>query len=138
MRRFVKDRVAAALERTRPSFEDYVSRYLEYPLGFPYKFAPAALSIREFRKIKLAPLAKADLPPVQVEVLLKAWLANRSVRIRGDWDPGVLDANVLLATHGTVAPDGHYNVEPRSATLKAWSRDPVVLVSQRFGPANSP
>jgi hypothetical protein len=55
MRRFVKDRVAAALERTRPSFEDYVSRYLEYPLGFPYKFAPAAVLVREFRLLKVAP-----------------------------------------------------------------------------------
>jgi len=102
-----------------------VSRHLEYPLGFPYKFAPAAVLLREFRQLKVAPLAKADLPSVQVEVLLKAWLANRAVRIRGDWDPGVLDAHVQLTAHGTVAPDGTYHVEPRSAALKAWWRDMV-------------
>jgi hypothetical protein len=135
MRRTVPSRIADALERARPTLEEYISRHLEYPLGFPYKFAPAAVLIREFRKTKVTTLAKADLPPVQVEVLLKAWLANRSVRIRGDWDPGVLDADVLLATHGTVAPDGHYNLEPRSATLKAWWRDMVLVESGRLQPS---
>jgi hypothetical protein len=53
-------------------------------------------------------------------VLLKAWLANRAVQIRRDWDPGVLDADAQLTAHGTVAPDGTYKVEPRSAALKVW------------------
>ena len=88
MRRLlVRDRVAAAVERARPTLEEYISRHLEYPLGFPYKLAPAAVVIREVRQFKVVPLAKAGLPPVQVEVLLKAWLANCAVRIRGDWDP---------------------------------------------------
>jgi hypothetical protein len=80
MRRFVGDRVVAALDRARPALEDYISQCLEYPLGFPVKLAPAAVVIREFRQLKLAPLAKADLPPVQVEVVLKAWLSSRAVR----------------------------------------------------------
>jgi hypothetical protein len=61
---------------------------------------------------------------------VKAWLANRAVRIRGDWDPGILDADVLLTANGTVAPDGRYDVEPRSCALKAWWRDmPTRLLS---------
>jgi hypothetical protein len=67
-----------------------------------------------------------------VEVLLKVWLANRAVRIRGDWDPGVLDADVLLTVRGTVTLTGTYNVEPQSAALKAWWRDMVRLESQRL------
>ncbi|HET9001976.1 MAG TPA: hypothetical protein VFP86_20220 [bacterium] len=55
MRRFVRDRVAAALERAKPALEDYISRHLEYPLGFPYKLAPAAVLIREFRQLKVVP-----------------------------------------------------------------------------------
>lgn len=125
MRRFVRDRIAHALERARPTLEEYISRHLEYPLGFPFKLAPAAVSIREFRQLKLLPLAKADLPSVQVEVLLRAWLANRTARIRGDWDPGVLDADVQLTGRGTVKPDGTYDVELRSAALKGWWRDMV-------------
>ena len=34
------------------------------------------VSIREFGMLKVAALAKADLPPVHVEVLLKAWLLS--------------------------------------------------------------
>ncbi len=64
-------------------------------------------------------------------MLLKAWLANRSVRIRVDWDPGVLDADVQLTAHGTVKPDGAYDLEPRSASLKGWWRDAVLLQSHR-------
>jgi hypothetical protein len=127
MRRFVKGRVDAALELARPSLEDYVSRHLEYPLGFPHKFAAPAVLLREFQQLKVAPLAKADLPPVRVEVLLKAWLANRAVRIRGDWDPGVLYADVQLTARGTVNADGTYSVEPRSAALKAWWRDTMMV-----------
>ena len=129
MRRIVRDRAAVAVERAAARLEAYVSRHLEYPLGFPYKFAPAAVSIREFRSIKVIPLAKANLPRVRVEVMLKAWLANRAVRIRGDWDPGILDADVQLTAHGIVAPDGTYSVEPRSAALKAWWRDMALTVS---------
>ncbi len=115
----------------RPALEGYIGRHLEYPLGFPYKFAPAAVSIRDFRQIKVTPLARADLPPVWVEVLLKVWFANRAVQIGGEWDPGVLDIDVELTAHGAVAPGGTYNVEPRSATLKAWWRDMVMVESQR-------
>jgi hypothetical protein len=85
--------------------------------------------IREFRTTKVTPLAQADLPPVQVEVLVKTWLANRAVRIRGDWDSGVLDADVLLTVRGTVTPTGTYDVEPRSAALKAWWRDMMMVCS---------
>ena len=85
------------------------------------------MSIREFRKVKVVALAKADYPPIQVEALLKAWLSNRAVQIRGDWDPGILDIDVQLTAHGTVAPDGTYNVAPRSAVLAAWWRDIVLL-----------
>src|SRR5262249_36191824 len=42
MRRIVPSRIADALDRARPALEEYVGRHLEYPLGFPYKFAPAA------------------------------------------------------------------------------------------------
>ena len=37
-----------------------------------------------------------------------------------------------LTAHGTVAPDGSYDVEPRSAALKAWWRDMVLVESQRL------
>ncbi len=123
MRRFVKDRVAAALERARPSLEEFIARHVQYPLGFPSHFDGAAVLIREFRKIKVATLAKADLPPVRIEVLLKTWLANRVVQIGGEWDPGLLDADVQVTAYGIVLPDGRYEVEPHSATLKAWWRD---------------
>lgn len=46
MRRFVRDRVAAALELARPVIEEYISRQLAYPLGFPGSFG-AAMLIRE-------------------------------------------------------------------------------------------
>jgi hypothetical protein len=82
MRGFVRDRIADALERARPTLEEYISRHLEYPLGFPFKLAPAAVSIREFRQLRVLALARADLPPVQVEIVLRAWLANRAARIR--------------------------------------------------------
>ncbi len=134
MRRFVKDRIANALEQGKPSLEEYIAQHLRYPEGFPYNFALAAVLIRDVRQLKLAALAKAELPPVRVEAVLKVWLANRAARIRGDWDPGVLDADVQLTTHGTVAPDGSYNVEPRSAVLKAWWRDMVLVESQRLYP----
>ena len=124
MRRIVPSRIAEALDRARPTLEEYISRHLEYPLGFPYRLVPAAVMIREVRQFRVAPLAKADLPPVQVDAVLKAWLANRSVRLlRAGWDPGVLDADVQVVTHATVKPDGSYDVVPRSAALKAWWRD---------------
>jgi hypothetical protein len=50
---------------------------------------------------------------------------NRAVQIRGDWDLGVIDADVELMTHGTVAPDGAYHIEPRTAALEARWRDMV-------------
>jgi hypothetical protein len=40
MRRNVPTRIADALERSRPALEEYISRHLEYPLGFHYKLAP--------------------------------------------------------------------------------------------------
>jgi len=58
MRHFVRDRIAAALERARPTLEEHIARHLEYPLGFPYKFAPAAVSIREVRALKVVPLGE--------------------------------------------------------------------------------
>ena len=123
VRRFVRDRIVTALERARPTLEDYISRHLAYPLGFPGPFDGAAVLIREFRQIKVTAVAKADLPPVQIEATLKAWLSNRVVQIGGEWDPGLLDADVQLTAGGTVNPDGSYGVEPRTATLKAWWRD---------------
>ena len=94
MRRFVRDRINDALDRARPTLEEHIRRHLEYSLGFPYKFAPVAVSIREVRKIKVTATARVDLPPVRIEAILKVWLANRTTRIHGDWDPGVLDAAV--------------------------------------------
>jgi hypothetical protein len=61
MRRIVPGRIVDALERARPALEEFISRHLEYPLGFPHKFAPAAMLIREFRKIKVAALARARI-----------------------------------------------------------------------------
>lgn len=55
----------------------HIAQRLQHPEGFPYNLAPAAVSIRDLRKLKVAALAKTDLPPVQIEVLLKAWLAGR-------------------------------------------------------------
>ena len=56
MRRLVRDRVAAALGRTRPALEEYIAEHLQYPEGFPYNFAPAAVLIREVRMLKVAAL----------------------------------------------------------------------------------
>ncbi len=123
MRRIVPSRIAATPEQAKPALKEFISRRLEFPLGFPYKLMPAAVSIREFRKTKVTALASADLPPVRIEALLKAWLSNRAVQIRGDWDPGVLDADVLLNARGTVTPTGAYTVVAQAAALKAWWRE---------------
>lgn len=87
MRRFVRDRIADALEPARPALEEYISRHPEYPLGFPYKFAPAVVVIREVRQLKVVPLARADLPAVRVEAVVKAWLFARESRVRTAGDP---------------------------------------------------
>ena len=117
-----------ALGRAKPELDEYITEHLKYPEAFPYRLALAAVLIREIRTLKVAPLAKADYPPVQIQVRLKAWLSNRAVKIRGDWDPGILDVDVQLTAHGTVAPDGSYNVAPDlpysrlgGATWCSWS-----------------
>jgi len=46
VRRTVPGSIADALGRARPVLEEYISGHLEYPLGFPYRFAPAAVMIR--------------------------------------------------------------------------------------------
>jgi hypothetical protein len=134
MRRFVRDRIAAALDRARPTLEEYVSERLSYPEGFPHVFPRPVVAIREVRKFKIAPLAKADLPPVKIDTLVKAWLTARESPVRDRWGPGVLDVDIELLGHGTAAPDGTYNVEPRSAVLKAWWRD-MVVESKRVRPS---
>ena len=62
MRRIVPSCIAEALERARPALEEYIVERLQYPEVFPYHLAPAALSILEYRKVKVAALAKADYP----------------------------------------------------------------------------
>jgi hypothetical protein len=115
VRRLVHDRIAASLGRARPALEEFISRHLEYPLGFPYKFAPAAVLIRKFRKNKVVPMVKADLPTVEIEVTLKDWFANCAVQIGGEWDPGVVNVDIELTAQGTVAPDGTYQLTPKSS-----------------------
>jgi hypothetical protein len=51
------------------------------------------------------------------------WRTARVSQIRDGWGPGVLDVDIQLAAHDTVAPDGTMNVDPQSAVLKAWWRD---------------
>jgi hypothetical protein len=133
MRRVVRSRIAAALERARPMLEEFIGQHLGYPLGFPHRFGHAAVRIREVQKLTVIPLVKwTDLPPVEIEVTLKAWLCNRAVELRGDWDPGIfLDVDIQLTARGTVVPDGSYDVEPRSARLTSWW-DMVSMESQRF------
>ena len=132
MRRFVRDRVAAALERAKLEIEEYVAEHLQYPEAFPFPVADAAVWIREVARFRIAAIAGADYPPVTVEVLLRAWLTNRVSGLWDGWTPGVLDIDVELVANGTVMPDGTYNVEPRSVVLKAWWRDLIPLASQRF------
>ena len=134
MRRFVSDRIAAALERERPALGEYIAQHLQLPFGFPYSILPAAALIRDVRNFKIAALAKADLPPVRVEALLKIALANQVVQLEGEWDFGVLDADVELTAYGAVAPDGTYHVEPQSATLKAWWGDTGPVVASQWIP----
>ena len=130
MRRFVRACVADALEREKPTLEEYLAERLQLPMGFPYRFDPAAVLIREVRSFKITALAKADLPPVRVEALFKAWLAHRAVKLRGEWDPGAIDADVKLEAHGTVTASGTYTIAPRSAMLTSWWRDAMPAASQ--------
>jgi hypothetical protein len=129
MRRFVRDRVLAAVEQAKPRLEELIAEYLQYPEGFPNRFPRPVVMIRELRELKIVPLAKADLPPVKVDALIKGWLFARDSRVRDGRGPGVLDIKVQLIAHGTMNPDGSYNIEPRAAILKAWWRDMALTFS---------
>ncbi len=58
MRRFVRDRIAVALEREKPALQEFVSEQLSYPEGFPYDFSHPVVMIRDIRKLKIIPLAR--------------------------------------------------------------------------------
>lgn len=97
------------------------------------------MSIREFRKIKVTATARVDLPPVRIEAILKAWLANRAVRIRGDWDPGVLDADVQLTARApwrrmglTMSSLGLPPSKGGGATWCWWGRNASGRVDLRY------
>ena len=122
MRRDVRDRVAASLEHAKLSLEEYVSERLCYPEGFPYTFSWPVVSIREVRELKIAPLMKADHPPVRIDALIKASIASRVSHVRDGYGPGVLDVDVQITAQGTVQGDGTYNIAPQAAVLKAWWR----------------
>lgn len=72
--------------------------------AFPYRLDHVVVTIRGIRQFKVVSLARADLPPIQIEARPKAWLANRTVPVRGEWDPGILDADVQLTARGIAAP----------------------------------
>ncbi len=99
-----------------------MSERLRYPEGFPYSFSWPAVSIREIREFKIAPLANADHPPVRIEALVKASLAGRVSQVRDGYGPGVLDVDVQLTARGAVRADGTYDIVPQAAVLKAWWR----------------
>ncbi len=85
MRRFVRDRVLAAVERAKPRLDELIAEYLQYPEGFSFRFRRPVVMIREVREFKVVPLAKADLPPVKVDALLKGWLFARDSQVRDGW-----------------------------------------------------
>jgi hypothetical protein len=123
VRRSVRDRVAASLEYARLSLEKYVSERLRYPEAFPCHFSRPVVGIREVRELKIAPLMNADHPPVRIDALIRASLANRVSQVRDGYGPGVLDVDVQLTAQGTVHGDGTYAIAPQAAVLKAWWRD---------------
>ena len=46
----------------RPALEECISRRVDYPLHFPYKLAPAAVLVREFRgSSKFVPLGESGV-----------------------------------------------------------------------------
>jgi hypothetical protein len=122
VRRIVRDRVAASIEREKARLEEYVAQRLQYLDGFPYALNDPVISIREVRSLKLKPLARADYPPLDIEVILFGSLAAGVRNNPKDLGPSVFGIDVQLNARGTVRGDGTYSIAPQSATLKAWWR----------------
>jgi hypothetical protein len=119
LRRVVRDYIAAAIDRARPRFEQFIAGHLECPESVPLILADRLATIREIRGVKITPRYRADFPEVNVAVPMQV---SVMVRTRRDYAgqgtrPFLLD--VTLDAVGTVAGHG-YNVVPQRARLVAW------------------
>jgi DNA-binding transcriptional LysR family regulator len=71
VRRVVYDYVLATLDRLKLQLERYVAEHLVYPESSHRVLTDPAASIREIRRLKIAPRFPADYPPVDVTVVMR-------------------------------------------------------------------
>ena len=83
MRRVVRDYIAAGLDRQKPQLERYVAEHLRCPQACPLVFTEPAVTIREVRRVKIAPRFRTDYPPVDVTVMMCVSIHRRDAEPRG-------------------------------------------------------
>jgi hypothetical protein len=98
MRRIVRDRVAEPIEQTKPQMEDFIAQRLQYPAAFPYALREEVAHVREVRKLRITPLFKADYPPVEIVVLLRASLVASTSKQDNDFGSRTFDLDVDSAS----------------------------------------
>jgi hypothetical protein len=119
VRRFAWDYVAAAIDRARPRFEEFIARHLECPEAVPLVFTEPLASICEIRSLKIAPRFRADFPEVDVAVAMQVVITARTRRRGVDLGGRTFLLDVALDAVGTTQGLG-YDVVPQRARLTAW------------------
>lgn len=119
VRLIVRDYIAAALNRQKPKLERYVAEHLRCPEAYALVFTEPTVTIREVRRLKIAPRFRADYPPVDVTVTMRVSITARTRRRGINVGMQTLALDVELDALGT-AQGGGYDLEPRSARLRAW------------------
>jgi DNA-binding transcriptional LysR family regulator len=118
VRRIVHDYVLAALDRQKPQLEHHIADRLVYPESSHRVLTDPAASIREIRRLKIAPRFRADYPPVDVTVVMRVAMTAHTRDRGADIGIRTTAVDVELRAVGTAQGMG-YNLEPQTARLVA-------------------
>jgi hypothetical protein len=122
VRRVVYDYVLATLDRLKLQLERYVAEHLVYPESSHRVLTDPAASIREIRRLKIAPRFPADYPPVDVTVVMRVVMTAHTRDRGADIGIRTTAVDVELRAVGMVEGAG-YHLEPHAARLVAWWGD---------------
>src|SRR5579864_1842353 len=106
VRRIVRDCIAAAIDRTKPQFEQFIAGYLECPDAVPLAFSDPLVSIREIRRLKVTPRFRTDYPEVDVVVSMHVSVTARTRRRDADLGTRTFLLDVQVDAAGSVAGRG--------------------------------